>query len=94
MLGPALGGIAYDWKLSEGTTSIFGLTPFSSAAMISLSLALINWFWVYKFFKETLTTRATPETSQAKPAIFSFEPSRESLGQDYLYGSPVLYDFI
>ena len=70
MLGPALGGIAYDWKLSEGTTSIFGLTPFSSAAMISLSLALINWFWVYKFFKETLITRATPETSPAKPAIF------------------------
>ena len=70
ILGPALGGFAAEWDWSEDSSSVFGFTPFSMAAMISLILALTNWAWIILFFKETLPVQRRGADKQPKPAIF------------------------
>ena len=54
VLGPALGGFASAWDWSDGSGSALALTPFSLAALISFSLAVINWAWLAMRFRETL----------------------------------------
>ena len=70
ILGPALGGFASTWILSQSDSSIFSLNPFSSAALISLFLALLNWIWVGSKFQETLPKEKRNKKNQPKPAIF------------------------
>ncbi len=70
ILGPALGGYASTWILSSGTNSFFSINPFSSAALISLFLALMNWGWVLLKFKETLNEDNRDARNHPKPALF------------------------
>ena len=71
VLGPALGGIASSWDWSGNSQSIFELTPFSLAAVISFCLALLNWVWLAWRFRETLPpNKRGQENEQPRPAIF------------------------
>ena len=71
VLGPALGGIASSWDWSDNSQSIFELTPFSLAAVISFCLALLNWVWLAWRFRETLPpNKRGQENEQPRPAIF------------------------
>lgn len=70
VLGPTLGGIASHWDWSD--LQVFGLklNPFSTAAAISLLLALTNWIWLFLKFKETLPEEKRKQDFSFRPAIF------------------------
>jgi len=70
ILGPALGGFSFYWQLSSVSDGIFSFTPFSSAALISLSLAVLNLLWVWVRFRETLAEDKRGSDGKPKPAIF------------------------
>ena len=70
ILGPALGGFSFYWQLSSVSDGIFSFTPFSSAALISLSLAVLNLLWVWVRFHETLAEDKRGSDGKPKPAIF------------------------
>lgn len=71
VLGPALGGFASAWDWSDGSGSALALTPFSLAALISFSLAVINWAWLAMRFRETLPPeKRGKDSEQPRPAIF------------------------
>ena len=70
IIGPALGGFASQWSWGNGENLVFGLNPFSLAALISFCLALINWFWLAFSFKETLPEEKRGKGDEPKPAIF------------------------
>jgi MFS family permease len=74
VLGPALGGIASSWDWSGDSSSAFALTPFSLAASISFCLALLNWGWLAKCFRETLPEeRRGKDSEKPRPAIFQLK---------------------
>jgi MFS family permease len=56
MIGPAIGGLASLIRIDSyfPWTTFFGINPFSGAALVSVTLALVNFFWVLFFFPETL----------------------------------------
>ena len=55
----------------DNSQSIFELTPFSLAAVISFCLALLNWVWLAWRFRETLPpNKRGQENEQPRPAIF------------------------
>ena len=60
--GPALGGIAAALHLNllawHPGLERWGVNPFSVPALIALCLCLLNQFWVYRRFKETLPPEA------------------------------------
>lgn len=60
MLGPAIGGLAALVDLSGGNEALrsFGLNPFSLAALVAMTLALINLAWAWKRLPETNTSRS------------------------------------
>lgn len=70
ILGPALGGLATEWNWTKDSKSLFGLTPFSLAALISLFLAIFNWVWILFRFRETLPSKKRTVEDHPKPAIF------------------------
>ena len=71
VLGPALGGIASSWDWSGDSHSIFEFTPFSLAALISFSLALLNLLWLAWRFRETLPVNKRGHgNEQTRAAIF------------------------
>ena len=70
ILGPALGGLSFYWQLASLSDEILSFTPFSSAALISLSLALVNLIWVWARFRETLSKENRSTEGGPKPAIF------------------------
>ena len=70
ILGPALGGFSFYWQFSSVSDGIFSFTPFSSAALISLSLAVLNLLWVWVRFRETLAEDKRGSDEKPKPAIF------------------------
>ncbi|OUU08538.1 MAG: hypothetical protein CBC00_07955 [Verrucomicrobia bacterium TMED40] len=70
ILGPALGGLSFYWQLASVSDEILSFTPFSSAALISLSLALVNLIWVWARFRETLSKENRSTEGRPKPAIF------------------------
>ena len=70
IIGPALGGFASQWSCGNETDSILGLNPFSLAALISFTLAVVNWGWLTLSFKETLPEEKRGKGEQAKPVIF------------------------
>lgn len=56
VIGPAMGGLASLWGpvgMGEGQTG-FALNPFSFPAMLAFALAVLNTFWVFRVFRETL----------------------------------------
>jgi len=57
MVGPAIGGAASLIHLEGGwSLGIFSFNPFSGCALVSVSLCLLNFLWVYFFFPETLSS--------------------------------------
>ena len=70
ILGPALGGLSFYWQLASVSDEIFSFTPFSSAALISMSLAVVNLIWVWARFRETLPKENRVAERRPKPAIF------------------------
>jgi MFS family permease len=62
IIGPALGGTASYLNLLDFLPSAenWGLHPFSLPAFIALILALTNWIWIARGFKETRPVRSTP----------------------------------
>jgi MFS family permease len=65
-----LGGLSFYWQLASVSDEILSFTPFSSAALISLSLALVNLIWVWARFRETLSKENRSTEGRPKPAIF------------------------
>jgi MFS family permease len=71
ILGPALGGLASLVEpLGGDSQGAFVLNKFSLAAIISLALGALNWFWLAKRFKETLPPEKRAEVNAPKPGIF------------------------
>ena len=70
IIGPALGGFASQWSWGSDSNSILGLNPFSLAALISFSLAVVNWAWLTRSFKETLPEEKRGQGEQPKPVVF------------------------
>lgn len=60
IVGPAIGGSASFLNLLEMMPSgaSWGLHPFSLPALIAFLLALLNWVWIARSFKETRTPKA------------------------------------
>ncbi|MCC5833329.1 MAG: MFS transporter [Opitutales bacterium] len=56
ILGPAIGGLASVWSPFTFVASEpgFGLNPFSFPALLALLIALLNTYWVFRVFRETL----------------------------------------
>ena len=71
IVGPAIGGLFAKINLVEIFPSLanYGVNPFSTPALVSFLLALINLIWVARRFKETL-----PEEKRGKVA-----PERKGL---------------
>lgn len=65
IVGPLLGGFTAQFDLTERFPQLvaIGLNPFSVAALASLALTMVNLFWVWKFFPETMNLRE-PEKDQ------------------------------
>ena len=70
VLGPTLGGVASHWDWSNLKILGLQMNPFSTAATVSLFLALINWIWLLAKFKETLPEKKRKNHNSFKPAIF------------------------
>jgi MFS family permease len=54
ILGPAIGGLAYALLPRFGTGTGWSTHPFSTPAVIALTLSVGNWLWVLLRFAETL----------------------------------------
>lgn len=70
VLGPALGGWAYGYSWESESQGFFALNKFSLAAIISLTLGLVNWIWLAKCFKETLPEEKRAPVDRPKPVVF------------------------
>ncbi len=73
IIGPALGGIlsVFDVTASHPGSTAYGLNPFSFCALASFILAMVNWFWVWLRFPETLPEekRAVLAEEQKTPTV-------------------------
>jgi len=69
VLGPALGGLASQWDWSGSELVTFGMHPFSAAATLSFSLALINFLWLLFCFSETLAEDKKNTSNLWLPAV-------------------------
>ena len=70
IIGPALGGFGSQWSWGNETDSVLGLNPFSLAALISFTLAVINGTWLTLSVKETMLEEKRGKGEQTKPVIF------------------------
>ncbi len=72
IIGPAIGGLSalIDLTAHFPTLARYGVNPFSTPALISFLLALINLVWVYRCFGETLSA-GNRETARAKKPNFA-----------------------
>lgn len=61
--GPMLGALTAHVNLLERHPSLarFGINPFSVPALIALGMCVLNFFWIQRRFKETLTPAARAE---------------------------------
>jgi MFS family permease len=61
--GPTLGALTAHVNLLERHPSLarFGINPFSVPALIALAMCVVNFFWIQRRFKETLTAEARAE---------------------------------
>jgi len=69
VLGPAIGGIASQWDWSASELVFFGMHPFSAAATISFSLAILNLLWLSVGFSETLPAEKRSKSTSFLPAV-------------------------
>lgn len=72
LIGPALGGTAVLLDLSAifPALSKYGLNPFSLPALIAFLLCGLNWFLVWRYFRETLPAeKRAAEPKTAKPLL-------------------------
>jgi len=70
VLGPAIGGIASQWKFSGADEFVFfGIHSFSAPATISFCLAVINLLWLSIGFSETLPLEKRSESTSFLPAV-------------------------
>ena len=67
--GPTIGALTAHVNLLENHPSLarFGINPFSVPALIALGMCVINFFWIQRRFKETLTPAA--RTGALEPRI-------------------------
>ncbi|MBK25597.1 MAG: MFS transporter [Halobacteriovorax sp.] len=65
IIGPAMGGICsmYNPLINNPEWAAYGINPFSAPAALAFILAFINWFFIWRRFKETL-----PEEKRGKPS--------------------------
>jgi len=66
IIGPALGALSSLVDLTGALSFIPGINPFSGPALFSLLLALINVFWVWRAFPETLSHGSQEKAQHAK----------------------------
>jgi len=75
IVGPAIGGLSsmLDLTAVAPVLSSFGVNPFSVPALISFLLAVLNLFWVWRCFGETLpeTKRRQTRDCRKYPDILS-----------------------
>ena len=73
IMGPAIGGFLGQFNLLDTYPSLasIGINPFSITAFFSLLLSLINFFWVYFKFQETLPSESRNKTQPEPFKLFS-----------------------
>lgn len=71
ILGPAIGGLAYQWQMVESDKAVagFALHPFSGPAVIALAISTLNWLLVIFKLSESL-----PKEKRGKTSKHSFNP--------------------
>ena len=72
IVGPAIGGLSSGLNLLDWMPALesAGVNPFSVPALLSLGLTLVNLFWVYRRFPETLRPAEAPEDAEEpRPAL-------------------------
>lgn len=82
VVGPALGGWASQFIWVDQAEAALGLNPFSFAATISFILALVNFCWLFKSFKETLPKENRKNIKDAKPVIFQIRKIKNQAVKD------------
>lgn len=72
IIGPAIGGTASFLNLLDWIPSgeSWGLHPFSLPALLSFLLALVNWVWIARGFKETRKVRERSAPAERKRFAF------------------------
>ncbi len=70
--GPVLGAVCVQWNLLSAHPGLaaYGINPYSVPALVSFALCVVNFFWVRRSFKETLSEearRAPRETRLRNP---------------------------
>ena len=80
IIGPAIGGLSTQINLTEIVPSLekFGINPFSFAAGISFILCLLNLFWVYTKFDETLAHKHR-SLKKGSPYLRLFQNSHRAI---------------
>ena len=75
IVGPAIGGYCATLDLTTFAPALatIGINPFSTPALVSLFLAILNWVYVARAFPETLA----PEKRQAKKIAFNIFPKNQ-----------------
>ena len=66
--GPAIGGLTAHFNLLQNhpAWARFGINPFSIPAAIAFVLCLVNLFWIYRRFNETLSDAARAESREPR----------------------------
>ncbi|MGB1127469.1 MAG: MFS transporter [Opitutales bacterium] len=74
IVGPAIGGISAKLQLVELLPQLeaLGVNPFSTPALISLILAIVNLIWVARCFEETLPEAKRTEAVKEKRSFAAF----------------------
>ncbi len=77
ILGPAIGGIAYEYlpHLDHGALSAYGFNPFSTPALIAFVLCAINLVWAWFRFAETRVPQQRIEATRTANPLQLFSPS-------------------
>ncbi|MGB0417059.1 MAG: MFS transporter [Coraliomargarita sp.] len=90
LVGPAIGGLCSKLNLIEWLPQLeaVGLNPFSTPALVSLLLALLNLVWVLRQFDETLpeSKRSTTTATVSLPVFQLFQsPSLATRRTNLIY---------
>ncbi|QDV06661.1 Tetracycline resistance protein, class B [Planctomycetes bacterium Poly30] len=78
VVGPALGGLASGWDLTDAwaSASSMGVNPFSGAATVAFGLAVINLLWAALRFPETKDMRPATAPPEHRRGINPFASLR------------------
>ena len=69
IIGPAIGGYLSSFNLLESNPSweAYGINPFSVVAFVAASVGLLNFIWVQRRFKESLSAEARGKAETRNP---------------------------